>query len=281
MRYKGRFIFDERPLKEKELNRLVTLSEIYQPYTKGILLNIKDHINSKIRKVIDIGAGTGHTTLLLKELFPKAEVTYFDYSIDLLNNAKKIAKENNKKIEFKQGDISSYPFKDKYDLVFSRFALKHFYNPQNSINTMTNILEDAGVICFIDKDVYANIWYPYFPLYKTKFMTALNKYNELEHRGGDSAIGRKMRSYLILNKIDVQDEKLILFNLNNNTEPNINTYKNIYIDVYKNLIPELVNSKLISYDEAMNDINKLIGFINNPKNTAIIIDFAIWGQKNG
>ena len=103
MKCKGRFLFDERPLKERELNRLVTLSEIYQPYTKGILLSIKDRINSKIRKVIDIGAGTGHTTLLLKELFPKAEVTYFDYSIDLLNYAKKIAKENNKAIEFKLG----------------------------------------------------------------------------------------------------------------------------------------------------------------------------------
>lgn len=281
MRLKGRFIFDKRPSKEKELNRLVTLSEIYQPYTKEMLLNIKDRINLKIRKIIDIGAGTGHTTLLLKELFPKAEVTYFDSSIDLLNYAKKIAKENNKKIVFKHGDISSYPFEDKYDLVFSRFALKHFYSPQNSINTMTNILEDTGVICLIDKDVYANIWYPNFPLYKTKFMMALNKYNELKHRGGDSAIGRKIRSYLISNKIDVQDENLISFNLNNNSKSDIETYKNVYINVYENLIPELVNNKLITYDEAMKDINKLSGFINNPKNTAIIIDFAVWGQKNG
>jgi len=218
---------------------------------------------------------------LLKELFPDAEVTYFDISKDLLKYSKKLARENDKQIEFINDDILSCDFKNKYDLVFSRFALKHIFNPQNAIIVMCNILNDNGVICLVDKDVYANIWFPQFPLYKTKFMDALTKYNNSKNRCGDSAIGRKIRYYLSNNGIEIKYEELLSFNLNDNTEKNIQEYKKIYIDVYRNLVPELVDNNLITTNEADKDINKLIDFLDNKKNTAIIVDFAIWGKKNG
>jgi SAM-dependent methyltransferase len=281
MNNQGRFIFDERPAKDKELDRLIKLNSFYHLYTKNILDNIKKNTKIEIKSIIDIGAGTGHTTILLKKLFPDAKVTYFDLSQDLLIYSKELSQHSNIQIEFIKGDILSHKFEIKYDLVFSRFALKHIFNPQNAINIMCNSLSDKGIVCLIDKDVYANIWFPRFPLYKTKFMDALNKYNKFANRGGDSAIGRKIRYYLSNNDIEVQHEELLSFNLNDNSEKNIKVYKEIYIDVYKNLVPELVDNNLITTNEANKDINKLIGFLENKKNTAIIVDFGIWGRKNG
>jgi len=281
MNHQGRFVFDERPAKDKELDRLIKLNGLYHSYTKNILNKIKKNTRKEIKSIIDIGAGTGHTTVLLKELFTDAKVTYFDLSQDLLKYSKELSQINNMQIEFVNGDILLHKFEKKYDLVFSRFALKHIFNPQKAIDVICDNLSDNGIVCLIDKDVYANIWFPQFPLYKTKFMDALDKYNKSANRGGDPAIGRKIRNYLSNNDIKVESEELLSFNLNDNTKKNIKLYKEIYIDVYRNLVPELVDNNLIATNEANKDINKLIDFLDNKKNTAIIVDFAIWGQKNG
>lgn len=281
MSSQGRFIFDERPAKNEELDRLIKLSDFYHSYTLKILSNIKKNNEKKIHRIIDIGAGTGHTTILLKELFPNAQVTYFDLSRDLLQYSQELSSNHNVRLEFVRGEILSHKFDGKYDLVFSRFALKHIFNPRKAIQIMCGILEDQGVICLMDKDVYANIWYPRFPLYKTKLMDAINKYNEAFHRGGDSAIGRKMRCLLSGNSISVEHEELLCINLNDQKDKKIKLFKQIYIDVYKNLVPELVQHRLISKAEADDSIDKLIDFIENKKNTSVIVDFITWGRKNG
>ena len=281
MNEKGRFVFDKRPYKEKELSRLIRLSDFYDSYTKNILEKIKKDTETKIESIIDIGAGTGHTTVLLKKLFPNAEVTYFDASKELLIYSKKLAEVNNCRINFINGDILLYKFEKKYDLIFSRFALKHIFTPQKAIDIMCGALNKKGTICLIDKDVYANIWFPDFPLYKTKFMEALNRYNKFKNRGGDSAIGRKIKNYLTINGIEIKNEELLSFNLNDNSGEKIKLYKEIYIEVYKNLIPELTDNNLITKEEAEKDINKLTTFLNNKKHTAIIIDFFVIGKKNG
>jgi len=273
MNRKGRFIFDERPSKTKELTRLIMLNEFYQSFTKGILLNIKNSLTRKIKKIIDIGAGTGHTTMLLKTVFPKAHVTYFDISALLY----KYAENNFSEIdEYILGDIFNYNFSERYDLVFSRFALKHFFSPEKAVKIMTNILNHRGIICLIDKDVSSNIWFPQFPLFKTKFMEALNKYNTLPQRGGDSFVGRKIRSFLFKNGIKIQTEKLLYFDLTK--ESNIK-FRNLYVTVYENLIQELVEKKFITFDDAMNDIEKLKIFLTNSSNLAMIFDYIYWGLK--
>jgi SAM-dependent methyltransferase len=280
MNYKGRFVFDERPAKKKELNRLLSLNEFYNPHTKKILEHIRRSVKHEIKNIIDIGAGTGHTTILLKEFFPNANITYFDFSRDLLEYFRGLLKISQHEVKIEHGDILNHSFTEKYDLIFSRFALKHIFNPEHAIKVMCENLNNKGTICLIDKDIYANIWFPKFPLYKTKFMTALNKYNESENRGGDSAIGRKIRYYLSNNNIEIEHEELLTFNLNNNSSKQMLCYKEIFVEVYRNLVPELVATGLLTENQANKDIKKLIAFLNNNKNTAIIFDFVVWGQKN-
>lgn len=279
MNPKGRFIFDSRPEKKAELQRLTRLSEYYQPLMEKLF--IKYRVDSKqrgffVKRIIDIGAGTGHTTVMLKKVFPDAAVNYFDPSEDLAAAARKYAEKQDIRINFLNGDIYSFEFAETYDLVFSRFALKHLFDPTLAIIKMTDILNPGGRITLIDKDVTANIWYPNFPLYRTKFMKALNTYNRQSDRGGDSAVGRKIKYFLSKNKIGKIEVESVQTSL---TKPGNNLYRELFIGVYENLVPELEKAGLITIEATQKDIAKLREFLENEMNLAITFDFIVSGIK--
>ena len=272
---KGRFDFDTRPSNDAEFQRLIDLSRYYQPLMRELFDRYK---HENIKSIIDIGAGTGHTTLLLKETFPHAAVTYFDSSLRLTQYAKEGAGKQELDITFTTGDFHTFDFDRTYDLVFSRFALKHLYDPPQAIRKMTELLEHGGRILAMDKDVTANTWYPVFPLYRTAFMEALNKYNRQSHRGGDSSIGRKIKYLLSKNQIrdisvDIRQTHL--------TAPENALYRRLYLDVYNNLVPELVQAGLITEEDAQEDITRLQTFLENPDNLAVTVDFIVSGVKYG
>jgi ubiquinone/menaquinone biosynthesis C-methylase UbiE len=279
MSRKGRFVFDTRPSKEAELQRLVRLSEYYRPLMEKLFIKYKEDSKQRgfpVKRIIDIGAGTGHTTVMLKKVFPGAAVSYFDPSTDLTAAAREYAEEQDIHINFLNGDIHSFEFDKTYDLVFSRFALKHFYDPPLAIKKMTEILNPGGRIILMDKDVTANIWYPIFPLYRTNFMRALNTYNRQSDRGGDSSVGRKIKYFLSKNRIGEIDIEAVQTSL---TKLENSLYRELYIGVYENLLPELVEVRLITVEEARKDIAKLGKFLKNENNLAITFDFIVSGTK--
>jgi ubiquinone/menaquinone biosynthesis C-methylase UbiE len=279
MSRKGRFVFDTRPSKEAELQRLIRLSEYYRPFMEQLFTTYKEESKKRdflFEKIIDIGAGTGHTTTILKKIFHNAAVTYFDQSSELTAVAAKEAKRQGLDITFLNGDIHSYEFNETYDLVFSRFALKHLYDPPLATKRMTEILNPGGRIILMDKDVTANIWYPIFPLYRTKFMQALNKYNKQSNRGGDSAVGRKIKYFLSKNKIGKIELETVQTSL---TKPENRLYRELYTGVYKNLTPELAEAGLITVEDALKDIANLQNFLEDEKNLAVTFDFIVTGLK--
>lgn len=279
MEPQGRFMYDTKPSKEAELQRITRLSEHYQPIMEKLFNRCKAESLQRghtIRTIIDIGAGTGHTSILLKKVFPDSRVTYFDPSLELTSVARELAQKQNCTISFTNGDIHSHPFEEHFDLVFSRFALKHLYDPPLAIQKMVEILEPGGCILLMDKDVTANTWYPTFPLYRTKFMTALNQLNRQPHRGGDSSIGRKIKYYLHQSHIrDIRVEVL----RTHLTDPENAEYRKLYLGVYINLLPELVEAGLISREDGLRDIDRLHQFLENPQNLAVTMDFIVKGTK--
>jgi ubiquinone/menaquinone biosynthesis C-methylase UbiE len=81
-----------------------------------------DRIRVKPSKILDLGCGTGSTTLLLKQAFPSAEVIGVDLSPYLLVIAEVKAKKAELDIKFKQANAETTGFDEaSFDLVSASF----------------------------------------------------------------------------------------------------------------------------------------------------------------
>ncbi len=77
-----------------------------------------DSIQSKPRRILDLGCGTGSTTLMLKQAFPEAEVIGLDLSPYMLVRAEDKAKTAGLDIQWCHGDAEKTGFPDaSFDLV--------------------------------------------------------------------------------------------------------------------------------------------------------------------
>jgi ubiquinone/menaquinone biosynthesis C-methylase UbiE len=77
-----------------------------------------DAIQSKPRRILDLGCGTGSTTLLLKQAFPDAAVIGLDLSPYMLVVAEHKAKEAGLDIQWRHGNAEHTGFPDaSFDLV--------------------------------------------------------------------------------------------------------------------------------------------------------------------
>ena len=77
-----------------------------------------DSIQSKPRRILDLGCGTGSTTLMLKQAFPQAEVIGLDLSPYMLVRAEDKAKTAGLDIQWCHGDAEKTGFPDaSFDLV--------------------------------------------------------------------------------------------------------------------------------------------------------------------
>ena len=77
-----------------------------------------DSIQVKPRRILDLGCGTGSTTLMLKQAFPQAQVIGLDLSPYMLVRAEDKAKTANLDIQWHHGDAEKTGFPDQsFDLV--------------------------------------------------------------------------------------------------------------------------------------------------------------------
>lgn len=77
-----------------------------------------DAIQSQPRRILDLGCGTGSTTLMLKRAFPYAEVIGLDLSPYMLVVADHKAKQNRLPIQWRHGNAEQTGFPDaSFDLI--------------------------------------------------------------------------------------------------------------------------------------------------------------------
>jgi len=99
--------------------RLARVARVFAPTTAAFVRRVAD----APRRVLDLGCGPGHTTLLLAGAFPDAAVVGLDRSEAFLDEARRQAPTG---VRFVHADVTTPPLPDAPgDLVFARFVLSH------------------------------------------------------------------------------------------------------------------------------------------------------------
>jgi len=95
------------------------------------------------KRIIDIGCGSGMSTIPLRNRFKKAEIIGADSSTSMLNKARETMND----VTWIQRDCSR-PLTDlgKFDMVFSNAALQWFKNQGNVIKNLSDILLPEGLL---------------------------------------------------------------------------------------------------------------------------------------
>ena len=93
-------------------------------------------------RVLDIGCGCGDTSIAIAKT--GAKVTGVDISAPMLAHARSRAP----KLEFVEADASKHEFEQAYSLLFSRFGVMFFANPDEAFRNMRTALVDGGRLAF-------------------------------------------------------------------------------------------------------------------------------------
>jgi len=110
-------------------------------------------VQGKPRRILDLGCGTGSTTLLLKQAFPEAEVIGLDLSPYMLVMSAYKAQQAGLKIQFVHANAEQTPFSDgSFDLVTASL-LFHETPPQAAraiLRESARLLRAGGEVLILD-----------------------------------------------------------------------------------------------------------------------------------
>ena len=85
---------------------------------------LTDSLDRDVKKILDLGAGTGLELIHLFEVYPEAEVTVIDITENMLEELKKRSFADH--VTTICGDFFEVEFGDSYDAVISTSVLHHF-----------------------------------------------------------------------------------------------------------------------------------------------------------
>lgn len=113
------------------------LDTAFQPFA-DILVETVATANAK--SVLDIGCGTGATTLAMAEaLGPGADCLGLDISETMIAHARKRATETGSTAEFVVADAQTHPFEaGRFEMITSRFGVMFFEDPVAAFRNLNN-----------------------------------------------------------------------------------------------------------------------------------------------
>ena len=118
---------------------------IPRPETEYMIEIIKNNIDLP-KKILDVGTGTGCIALMMKKLFPDAEVHAVDISNDALSLAKENAEINNLEVNFYQSDLLSNVETLDFDLIVANLP----YIPTSTLSTLNKEVIDYEPLIALD-----------------------------------------------------------------------------------------------------------------------------------
>jgi SAM-dependent methyltransferase len=98
-------------------------------------------------RILDVGCGSGETTLLAAEI--GHELTGLDVSTSLLDLAKARAKKTGLSVDFFLGDASRLFIDPPFDLIMSRFGVMFFDDPPKAFANLAKMTKVGGRIVFV------------------------------------------------------------------------------------------------------------------------------------
>ena len=99
--------------------------------------------NRKVNKVLDVGTGSGNFLVVLKSIFPNAEIT----GIDPNSESIKEGIEKFPDVQFKKMGAENIDFPDNYfDVVTISMALHHLHDVEKSLSEMQRVVKYGGWI---------------------------------------------------------------------------------------------------------------------------------------
>jgi len=108
---------------------------------------LQENIGGNVKKILDIGAGTGFLSIMLAEM--GYEVVGLDISEEMMERAKKKSMDRGVKVKFKLGDAENLPFGAGYfDTIVNRAVLWTLPDPKKALAEWGRVLKPGGRLCF-------------------------------------------------------------------------------------------------------------------------------------
>jgi ubiquinone/menaquinone biosynthesis C-methylase UbiE len=117
---------------------------------KNLLAQMGD-LNGK--RILDLGCGTGSFSIMIKKMYPAADVNGLDGDPQILEAARSKAESDGLQIRFEQGMSFDLPYPDaSFDVVLTSFMLHHLErdDKQKTAMEVYRILRPGGQLFGID-----------------------------------------------------------------------------------------------------------------------------------
>ncbi len=118
----------------------------------GTVQQLVSLIEIPVRKVLDLGAGTGLLTAMVSSILPDAEYTLCDISDNMLDVARKRFQGEKIETRYLVSDYSTEHINEKYDVIVSGLSIHHLTGQKKEalFQKLFNNLNEGGM--FINAD---------------------------------------------------------------------------------------------------------------------------------
>lgn len=117
-----------------------------QRHMAGYLIDtvIQSCAPEHVRRILEIGCGTGRLTRMLKQSYPLSEITSIDISPAMVD----VARMSCPDAHFIVADAEEYihGLTEPYDLIISNAAIQWFQHPETSLPQIERLLADMGML---------------------------------------------------------------------------------------------------------------------------------------
>lgn len=131
-------------------NRAYKTYDLACEFQDQVCLNLLEDLKkfrAETGNILDLGCGTGNSTILLTKHFPYKHIFALDIAINLLKQAK--SKLNNANVSLVCADFEEIVLKHNYfDLAFSNMALQWSLSLERSIENISQQIKKDGIFAF-------------------------------------------------------------------------------------------------------------------------------------